>query len=140
MLVGLSGFAAGMIASLACLGFLVRKLKGSDFIFSNGASPEIYKDVEVLEHAPRPHGLYVRFRNRGAKPIEAAYFKVRGYKDGKLWAEFEGNSYSETQPGQEQETILTLQDNRDRSKTFDLSECRVEVKFLYGFVLAKKAT
>ncbi|MGO8928046.1 MAG: hypothetical protein ACLQU3_14335 [Limisphaerales bacterium] len=68
-----------------------------------------------------------------------AHFKVRGYKGDKLWADFEESAYCETQPGQEQEVILKLHDYRDQTKTFDLSDCRVEVTFLYGFILTKKA-
>ena len=118
----------------------MRQLKGSDsIIFSRSPGPERYKDVEILEHAPRPQGIYVRFRNSGAKPIEMTHFKVRGYKGGKLWAEFQEGAYSVTQPGKEQEAILKLQDYRDGGKTFDLSDCRVEVEFLFGYVLTKKS-
>ena len=136
----LCGFAGGVIALLGALAVFLRQLKGSDSItFSRGPGPEFYKDVEVLEHAPRPQGRYVRFRNRGTKPIEMAHFKVRGYKGDKLWFDFEESAYCETQPGQEQEAILKLCDYRDPTKTFDLSDCRVEVTFLYGFILKKKA-
>jgi hypothetical protein len=63
-------------------------------------------------------------------------FRVRGYKDGKLWAEFEETIYSETKPGEEQEGILTLRDYRDGSKTFDLTDCRIEVTFVSAYVLS----
>ena len=139
-LTGLCGFAGGVLAVLAAVLFFTWQLKGSDSItFSRGRGPEFYRDVELLEHAPRPQGLYIRYRNRGAKPIEMAHFKVRGYKDGKLWAEFEEGAYSETQPGQEGEAILRLHDYRDPSKIFDLSDCRVEISFLYGYILSNKA-
>jgi len=139
LIAGLCGLAGGVIAVVGAAVLFMRQLKGSDSVtFSRGPGPEFYKDVDILEHAPRPQGLYVRFRNRGTKPIEMAHFKVRGYKDGKLWAEFEEGTYSETRPGQEQEAILQLHDYRDRSKFFDLSDCRVEVTFLYGYVLSKE--
>ncbi len=140
LLAGLCGFLGGAIAFLGALAIVLRQLKGSDSVtFSRGRGPEFYKDVEILEHAPRPQGLYVRFRNCGTKPIEMANFKVRGYKEGKLWAEFEEGAYVVTQPGKEQETILKLHDYRDCGKTFDLSGCRVEIEFLYGYVLTKKS-
>ena len=66
--------------------------------FSRGPGPAFYKEVEILDHAPRPQGIYVRFRNRGNRPIAMARFKVRGYEWDKLWAEFEESAYSETQP------------------------------------------
>jgi len=139
LLAGLCGFLGAAVALVVALAFLVRQLKGSQSVtFSRGANPEFYKEVQVLEHSPRPQGLYVRFRNSGAKPIEMANFKVRGYKDGKLWAEFEEGAYCETQPGREQEAILKLQDYRDPGKSIDLSDCRVEVEFLYGFVIKKE--
>ena len=117
----------------------MRKLRGIDSVtFSGGPGPEVYREVEVLEHAPRPQGLYVRFQNRGSKSTEMIHFRVRGFKNDKLWWEIQESSYSETQPSQVQEAILKFHDYRDHNKTFDLSECRVEVKCLYGFVLAKK--
>ena len=67
-----------------------------------------------------------------------AHFKIRGYKDGKLWAEFEEGAYSETQPGQEQEAILKLHDYRSPGKFFDLTDCRVEVSFLFGYILSEE--
>jgi hypothetical protein len=141
VMAGLCGFIAGIITTLVVIALLFMwKLKGSDSItLSRGPGPEFYKQVEITEYATRPQGLYIRFRNRGTKAIEMAHFKVRGYKDDKLWAEFEEGAYCETQPGQEQEAILQLQDYRDRSKKFDLSDCRLEVQFLYGYVLSKKA-
>lgn len=139
VIAGLCGFAGGMIVVLGAVFWFMRKLKGSDSItISRGPGPELYRDVEVLEHAFRPQGLYVRFRNRGAKPIEMAHFKIRGYKDGKLWAEFEEGAYSETQPGQEQEAILKLHDYRSPGKFFDLTDCRVEVSFLFGYILSEE--
>jgi hypothetical protein len=130
---GLCGFVGGVIAVI-----LLGRANGHFSVgFSRG--PEFYKDVEILEHAPRPQGVYVRFRNLGSKPIEMANFKVRGWKGDKLWAEFEEGAYSETQPGQEQEAILKLQDHRNPTKIFDLSDCRVDVKFLYGYVLTTKS-
>jgi hypothetical protein len=135
IIAGLCGFVGGVIAVI-----LLGKANGHFSIgLSRGPGPEFYKDVEILEHAPRPQGVYVRFRNRGNKPIEMANFKVRGYKGDKLWAEFEEGAYSETQPGQEQEAILKLLDYRNPTKTLDLSDCRVDVKFLYGYVLTKKS-
>ena len=132
---GLCGFVGGVIAVI-----LLRKSSGHlTFGFSPGPGPEFYKDVEILEHAPRPQGVYVRFRNRGGKPIEMANFKVRGYRGDKLWAEFEEGAYSETQPGQEQEAILKLLDYRNPTKAFDLSDCRLDVRFLYAYVLTKKS-
>jgi hypothetical protein len=132
---GLCGFVGGVIAVI-----LLGKANGHFSIgFSRGPGPEFYKDVEILEHTARPQGVYVRFRNCGSKPIDMANFKVRGYKDDKLWAEFEEGAYSETQPGTEQETILKLQDYRNSNKIVDLSDCRVEVKFLYGYVLTNKS-
>jgi hypothetical protein len=132
---GLCGFVGGVIAVI-----LLGKANGHFSIgFSRSPGPEFYKDVEILEHAPRPQGVYVRFRNHGSKPIEMANFKVRGYKGDKLWAEFEEGAYSETQPGQEQEAILKLVDYRNPTKIFDLSDCRVDVKFLYGYVLTRKS-
>jgi hypothetical protein len=133
VLAGLCGFVGGVIAVV-----LLGKASGN-LTFGFSPRPEFYKEVEILEHAPRPQGMYIRFRNRGNKPIEMAHFKVRGYKGDKLWAEFEEGVYSETQPGQEQEAILKLQDYRAPTKIFDLSDCRVEVGFLYGFVLTKKS-
>jgi hypothetical protein len=139
LLAGLCGIAGGIIAALSALAFFMRKVKGSDcLMISRSPGQEIYKEVEILEHAPRPQGLYVRYRNCGTKPIEMAEFKVRGFKENLLWAEFEEGAYAETQPGQQQEAILKLHDNRDPCKTVDLVDCRVEVTFLYGFVLAKK--
>jgi hypothetical protein len=132
---GLCGFVGGVIAVI-----LLGKANGHFSIgFSRGPGPEFYKDVEILEHAARPQGVYVRFRNHGSKPIEMANFKVRGYKGEKLWAELEEAAYSETQPGQEQEAILKLLDYRSPTKTFDLSDCRLDVRFLYGYVLTKKS-
>ncbi len=132
---GLCGFVGGVIAVI----LLGRASGHLTFGFSGGPGPEFYKDVVILEHARRPQGVYVRFRNNGRKPIEMAHFKVRGYKGDKLWAEFEEGAYSETQPGQEQEAILKLQDYRNPTKIFDLSDCRVDVNFLYGYVLTKKS-
>jgi hypothetical protein len=141
LIAGLCGFLGGVVAVLGAVAIFMRQLKGSDSVtFSRGSKTEFYTDVEVLEHALRPQGVYVRFRNSGSKPIEMAHFKVRGFKDGKLWAEFEEGAYSETQPGQEQEAILKLRDYRDPNNIFDLSDCRVEVKFLYGYVLTKNST
>jgi hypothetical protein len=140
LIAGLFGFAGGALAIMGAVALFMRQLKGSDSVtFSRGPGPELYRDVELLEHAPRPQGLYIRYRNRGTKPIEMAHFKVRGYREGKLWAEFEEGTYAETAPGQEQEAILRLHDYRDHSKTFDLSDCRVEVCFQYGYVLSKTA-
>ena len=140
LIAGFCGFVGGVIAVLGAVALFMRQLKGSDSVtFSRGPGPELYRDVELIEHAPRPQGLYVRYRNRGTKPIEMAHFKVRGYKEGKLWAEFEKGAYAETHPGQEQETILQLHDYRDPSKIFDLSDCQVEISFLYGYVLSKRA-
>ena len=139
VIAGLCGFAGGVIAILGALAVFMRQLKHKESVtFSRGPGPELYRNVEVLEHAPRPQGRYVHFRNTGTKPIEMVHFKVRGYVEGKLWAEFEESVYSETQPGAEQEAILQLQDYRDRSKSFDLSNCRVEVKVLYGYVAARR--
>jgi hypothetical protein len=140
VIAGLCGFAGGAVAVLGAVAFFMRQVKGSDSVtFSRGPGPEFYRDVELLDHAPRPQGLYVRYRNCGRKPIEMAHFKVRGYKEGKLWVEFQEGAYSETHPGQEQEAILRLHDYRDRTKTFDLSDCRVEVSVLYGYVLSKRS-
>jgi hypothetical protein len=134
---GLCGFAGAAVALAAAVLLLRRTLGTSDFLtVSRGPGPEYYQDVAVLEHARRPQGLYVRFKNTGRKAIEMAHFKVRAYKDGKLWAEFEEGHYSETKPGEEQEGILKLRDYRDGGKTYDLSDCRIEVIFLYGYVVS----
>jgi hypothetical protein len=127
------GFFGCLVAVAVGLFFFYRTLPSSGYLqISRGdGGPEIYKDVEVLEHATRPQGLYVRFKNTGSKPTEMTQFRVRGYKDGKLWAEFE-----ETKPGEEQEGILTLRDYRDGSKTFDLTDCRIEVTFVSAYVLS----
>ena len=135
LIAGLCGFLGGVVAVAGVVAIFMRQLKRSDAItISRGPGPEWYKDVEVLEHARRPQGLYIRFRNCGAKPIEMAQFKVRAYKDGKLWVEFDEAVYSETQPGEEQEGILKLLDCRNPSQPLDLSNCRVEVKFLSAYV------
>ncbi|EDY16735.1 hypothetical protein CfE428DRAFT_5698 [Chthoniobacter flavus Ellin428] len=136
----LCGLVGGLIAVAAGLFYFYRTLPASGYLqISRGdGGPELSKDVEVLEHASRPQGLYVRFKNTGSKPIEMAHFRVRSYKDGKLWAEFEETIYSETSPGMEQEGILKLRDYRDGSKTFDLSDCRIEVTVLYGYVVSTK--
>lgn len=136
----LCGFFGGLVAVAAGLFFFYRTLPSSGYLqISRGdGGPEIYKDVEVLEHASRPQGLYVRFKNTGSKPTEMTQFRVRGYTDGKLWAEFEETIYSEIKPGEEQEAILTLRDYRDRSETFDLSDCRIEITFLSAYVLSSK--
>ena len=71
LLAGLCGIAGGIIAALGALAFFMHKVKGSDcLMISRGPGPEIYKEVEILEHAPRPQGLYVRYRNCGTKPIQ----------------------------------------------------------------------
>ena len=135
IIAGLCGFVGGVVAVI-----LLGRANGHFSVgFSRGPGPEFYKDVEILEHAPRPQGVYVRFRNCGSKPIEMANFKVRGYKGDKLWAEFEEGACSETQPGQEHEAILKFLDYRNPTKTLDLSDCQVDVKFLYGYVLTKKS-
>jgi hypothetical protein len=136
----LCGFVGGLVAVAAGFFFFYRTLPSSGYLqISRGdGGPEIYKDMEVLEHASRPQGLYVRFKNTGSKPTETTLFRVRGYKDGKLWAEFEETIYSETKPGEEQEAILTLRDYRDGSKTFDLSDCRIEVPFISAYVVSTK--
>ena len=136
----LCGFAGGVIAVGAAIFYFYRLLPSSGYvqITRGDRGPELYKDVEVLEYAPRPQGLYVRFKNTGSKPIEMASFRVRGYKDGKLWAELEDAIYSETPPGTEQEGILKLRDYRDGTKTFDLSDCRIEVTVRYGYVTSNK--
>jgi hypothetical protein len=134
------GFVGGALAILIGVYLFTRKLGKNDTIMiSKEPCTETYKDVDILEHSPRPQGLYVRFRNRGSKPIEMAHFNVRGYRDGKLWAECEEGIYAEVQPGAEQEGILKLQDYRGgASKTVDLADCMVEVKFLFGYVLTQK--
>lgn len=133
------GFIGGVIAVVAGVFYFYRSLPGSGYVQFSRAdhAPEFYKDVEILQHDSRPQGLYVRFRNIGAKAIEMASFRVRGYKDGKLWAEFEEAVYSETGPGEEQEGILKLMDYRT-GKAHDLADCRVEVNFRYGYPIAEK--
>ena len=137
LLAGLCGLIGGALAALACVFLLLNRLGKSDVItISKGSGTEFYKDVEILEHGFAPQGIYVRYRNRGAKPIEVAHFKVRGFKDGRLWAESETSAYAETSPGQEQEAILELRhcgpDGGMRS--FDLTGCTVKVDFVYGYV------
>jgi hypothetical protein len=136
----LCGFLGGLVAVAIGAFFFFRAVPSSGYLqISRGeGGPEIYKDMEVLEHASRPQGIYVRFKNTGSKPTEMTLFRVRGYKDGKLWAEFEETIYSETKPGAEQEAILTLRDYRDGSKTYDLSDCRIEVTFLSAYVVSTK--
>ena len=136
----LCGFFGGIIAVVIGVFCLYRSVPESGYLqmSRHHKRPEMYKDIEVLEHAPRPQGLYVRFKNTGTKPTEMANFKVRGYKGGKLWAEFEETVYSDTKPGEEQEGILKLRDYRDGSKTFDLSDCRVEVTLKYAYIASDK--
>ena len=135
----LCGFLGGLVAVAAGLFFFYRTLPSSGYLqISRGdGGSEIYKDMEVLEHASRPQGLYVRFKNTGSKSTEMTQFRVRGYKDVRLWAEFDETIYSETKPGEEQEGILTLSDYRGGS-TFDLSDCRIEVAFVSAYVVSTK--
>jgi hypothetical protein len=136
----LCGFFGAVVALAVAAICFYRTLPRSGYvqISRDSQGPEISRDIELLEHGTRPQGLYVRFKNNGSKPIEMAHFKIRGYKDGKLWAEFEEGVYSQTEPGQEQEGILPLRDYRDACKTFDLSDCRIEVTVLYGYVESTK--
>jgi len=135
------GFFGGVIAVIAGVFYFYRSLPGSGYVqFSRtDHAPELYKDVEILHHESRPQGLYVRFRNIGAKAIEMASFRVRGYKEGKLWADFEEAVYSETGPGEEQEGILKLIDYRT-GETHDLADCQIEVTFRYGYPASPKRT
>ena len=138
----LCGFLGGLVAVAVGFFLVYRILPASGYlqISRDGGGPEMYKDVEVLEHASRPQGLYIRFRNTGSKPTEMALFRVRGYKEGRLWAELEETVYAETSPGAEQEAILKLRDYRDGSKTFDLSDCRIEVTFVSAYVASTNRT
>lgn len=137
---GICGLAGGALAAFFGFWLFTRKLATDEMIMiSKGSGPEFYKEVELLEHGFVPQGIYVRYRNHGAKPIEMASFKVCGFKDGKLWAEFEEATYAETQPGQEQEGILKLRDYHDATKVFDLTNCTVKVEFRYAYPLSTKA-
>jgi hypothetical protein len=133
------GFLGGVIAFGVALVLFYRRVlgRGDCVTISRGPGPEIYKDLDVLEHDPRPQGLYVRFRNRGVKPIEMAHFKIRAYKASKLWAEFQESLYVETQPGQEGEGVLKLKDYRSGPE-IDLTDCSLTVEFLFGYVMTKK--
>jgi len=51
---------------------------------------------------------------------EMADYRVRGYKNGKLWTEFEEAVYSETSPGKEQQGIATA----PRLSTFPIAASR----------------
>jgi hypothetical protein len=107
----LCGFLGGITGLAVGAFILYRQVPRAGFLqITRGPGPEICRDVELLEHASRPQGLYVRFRNTGAKPIETAHFRIRGYRDGKLWAEFQEGVYAEAKPGDEHEGILPLHD------------------------------
>ena len=132
---GICGLVGGALAALAGFFFFTRKLGSEQFIMiSKGSGPEPYEEIELLEHGLAPQGIYVRFRNRGTKPIEMACFKVRGFKNGKLWAEFEESAYAVTLPGEEQEAIVKLRDFGASPQPIDLSDCTVKVELVSAYV------
>ena len=137
LIAGLCGFLGGATAFIVALATFVGR-RSDAITITRGRRHEFSKKLEVLENAARPQGLYVRFRNAGTKPIESAHFRVRGYKEQKLWVEIEESAYVETAPGQEQEAILKLVDFRGGSAPIDLSGCRVAVTPLYGLVQLSK--
>jgi hypothetical protein len=131
----LCGFVGGIIGLAVGAFILYRQVPHAGFLqITRGPGPEIYRDVEVLEHAPRPQGVYVHFRNTGTKPIEMANFKIRGYQDGKLWGEFEEAVYAEIRPGDEHEAILPLCEHLDGLLTFNPPDySTIKVAFLYAY-------
>ena len=96
---------------------------------------ECYNDVEVLDYSIRPQGVYIRFRNTGTKTLDGAEFSVRGYKKNQLWFEHEEDVVCVVKPGQEKEVIVKIKDSHSKAKSIDLANCRVEVRFLRGYVV-----
>ena len=130
------GFIGGILAIVIGAFLFYRSIPESGFVkfTRSNTMPKLYKDIKILEYAKRPQGVYIRYKNTGDQSVEMVSFKIRGYKDGKLWGDIEEAIYEETEPGEEQEGILKLKDYAGE-KSLQLEGLTFEIEMKYAYPL-----
>ena len=102
-------------------------------IHFGGQGITFYKDMELIESAVRPGGIYVKYKNTGDKHATTACFRVRVFnKDGKLIAESEEAAYNEITPGEIQENVIASHELED--DWVHNPDNKIDVVFRYGYL------
>jgi len=131
----LSAFIGGVvaIATLVVALAIVSKGGGTTGIHFGGERITLYKEMDLIESAVRPGGIYVKYKNTGDKHTTTACFRIRVFdKDGDLIAEAEEATYNEVAPGQVEENIIASH-TLEHGWIHD-PDNKIDVVFRYGYL------
>ena len=131
----LSAFVGGVVAIAALIVALAIASKtGSGMsIHFGGKGTQFYKQMELIESAVRPGGVYVKYKNTGGEHATTACFRIRVFDgDGRLIAESEEAAYNEIGPGEIRDNVIAS--HQLEHDWVHNPNNRIDVVFRYGYL------